>query len=533
MNHALVYLTLMTGFIGQSHPAQLIPTATVSIEQGKVRGLVEGDVEVFRGLPYAAPPVGDRRWKPPAPPAAWENVRDCFEFGPACPQNNSPLQRMIPLGAIKSFSEDCLNLNVFRPAKPASGKLPVMFWIHGGGFGEGANCMGLYNGSSLAQKGAVVVTINYRLGPYGFLGHPLLTAESGTSGNYGILDQIAALQWVRKNIAHFGGDPDCVTIFGESAGGASVATLLVSPLSKGLFHRAIIQSAPDMSLRHLKEETFGKQPAEAQGIEAIAKCGLSESADLSAMRQIPAPLLLQKFPALQLTGHSVKLSSLNVPVEPCVDGVVVLEDPNRSFAEGRFHHVPIMVGCTREEAALFLLVAKLPTQKAEAESVIRREFGTLADQILAAYPLASESRVIRQQISQLLTDLLFGVESRFIARNASAREENTYRYLFSRGSRIPFLASMGAHHGAEVPYVFQTNDPVWNWTDWDRELSSTMQQYWVNFAKTGDPNESHLPAWPKYDRSSENTLELGDAISVIKQYRHEPHNVVDEHNKRR
>lgn len=531
MNHAIVCLTLFLGFLGQKDAAPKVPSEVLTIEQGKVRGLVEGDVEVFRGIPYAAPPVGDLRWKPPAPPSPWESVRDCFEFGAACPQNNNPLQHMLPLGAIKSFSEDCLTLNVYRPAKASGEKLPVMFWIHGGGFGEGASGMGIYDASSLANNGAIVVTINYRLGPYGFLAHPLLTAESGSSGNYGILDQIAALKWVKNNISSFGGDPDCVTIFGESAGGASVVTLLVSPLSKGLFHRAIVQSTPDMSVRHLKDEAFGKQSAEAQGLETMAKCGLSESADLASMRKIPSATLLQKFPALQLTGHSVSLTSLKLPVEPCVDGVVLLEDPNKSIAEGRFHQVPLIVGCTREEAALFLLLATLPTKKAEAESIVRREFGDLAQQILANYPFANEAYAIRQQIGHLLTDLVFGAESRYIARNVSKQQQNTYRFLFSRGSRIPFIAAMGAHHGADVPYVFQTNDPVWRWTAWDRELSGKIQQYWVNFAKTGDPNGSNLPVWPRYDRATEQTLDLGDTISVIKQYRQEPHNVVDEHKK--
>ncbi|MBX9654673.1 carboxylesterase family protein [bacterium] len=529
MNHAFVCLTLLFSTAGLENAPTKNPTAIVSIDQGKIRGLVESGVEVFRGIPYAAPPVGDLRWKPPAPPAHWQNIRDCFEFGPACPQNNNPLQHMLPLGAIKSFSEDCLSLNVYRPATSTSEKLPVMFWIHGGGFGEGSSGMGIYDGSSLARKGAVVVTINYRLGPYGFLAHPLLTAESGSSGNYGILDQIAALQWVKKNIGHFGGDPDCVTIFGESAGGASVVTLLVSPLSKGLFHRAIIQSTPDMSVRHLKKEAFGKQSAEAQGLETIAKCGLSESADLNEMRKIPSATLLQKFPALQLTGHSVSLTSLKLPVEPCVDGVVLMEDPNKSMAEGRFHQVPVIVGCTREEAALFLLLATLPTKKTDAENIVRKEFGELGERILAHYPLVNEAYGIRQQIGHLLTDLVFGAESRYIARNISKREPNTYRFLFSRGSRIPFLTPMGAHHGADVPYVLQTNDPVWRWKDWDRELSNKIQQYWVNFAKTGDPNGDDLPAWPKYDTTTEQTLELGDTITVIKQYRHEQHNVVDEH----
>jgi para-nitrobenzyl esterase len=524
----LTWLILAVACLGQaSQLSGRVPTEVVSIAQGELRGLVEKDVEVFRGIPFAAPPVGERRWRNPEPPAPWEGVRDCFEFGPACPQRNVPLQQLIPVGAIKSFSEDCLNLNVYRPASLTNQKLPVLFWIHGGGFGEGANSMGVYNGSSLARKGAVVVVINYRLGPYGFFAHPLLTEEAGTSGNYGILDQIAALRWVQRNIAAFGGDPNCVTIFGESAGGASVACLLVSPLSKGLFQRAIMQSAPDFPNRHLHEVVFGKPAAETVGKQTLRKCGVAEDADLATLRKIPAETLLQHFPALQPFGNTMRLELLKLPVEPCVDGVVLPEDPGEALSGGRFHSVPLIVGSTRDEGALFTSVAFLPTRKEQYEALLRRDSGQFAERFLALYPATNEVQVIRKQIVHLVTDIVFGARSRFVARASAERVPNTYRYLFSRAPRIPALKQLGALHGLDVPYVFQADDPVFRWEEWDRKLSDHMQWYWINFAATGDPNGQGLPTWPKYNRETEETLELGDHIATIKRYRHDHHDAVD------
>lgn len=504
-----------------------VATQVVTIEQGRLRGFVQEDVHVFRGIPYAAPPVDDKRWRAPQPPSPWEGVRDCFTFGPACPQRNIPLQRLVPLGAIESFREDCLNLNIYRPAHPKSEKLPVMVWIHGGGFGEGANSMRIYDGSSLAAKGAVVVVINYRLGPFGLFAHPHLTNEAGTSGNYGILDQIESLRWVKKNIEAFGGDPHRVTIFGESAGGGSVVCLLVSPLAEGLFQRAIIQSSPDMAIRHLKETVRGKPSAEAVGSETAKKCGIREPTDTRALREIDADDLLKHFPALNPVGQAVSLSALKLPAEPCVDGVVIVENPCDSLKNGRFHRVPVMVGTMRDEAALFLWLAKLPTRKDEFDAIVRREFGRHADSFIAAYSAANEPRSLRRQIAEMMTDLVFGEPSRHLARSSSAWTRQTYRFLFSRGSRIPFLATAGAHHGLDVPYVFGSNDPVWNWTDWDRELSDKIQSYWVNFATTGDPNGDGLPRWPAYDAGAEQILEFGDTIHVIERYRHEPHDTVE------
>lgn len=240
---------------------------TTRIQSGQVSGTILGGqkgVHVFKGIPFAAPPVADLRWKPPQPVKAWEGVRACTEFGPACPQPKVPIIST----DITQLSEDCLHLNVWTPAKRSGTGRPVMVWIHGGGFGIGATCQTWFNGESLARQGVVIVTINYRLGPFGFLAHPLLSQESEqrVSGNYGLLDQIAALQWVKRNIAAFGGDPNCVTIFGESAGAASVCHLLVAPLAKGLFHRAIAESGGARApIRHLREKWYGKEPMEAVG----------------------------------------------------------------------------------------------------------------------------------------------------------------------------------------------------------------------------------------------------------------------------
>ncbi|MGE3775933.1 MAG: carboxylesterase/lipase family protein [Pirellulaceae bacterium] len=508
--------------------AKHAPSDVVTIKQGQLRGLVEGDVHVFRGIPYAAPPVGDQRWKAPALPTSWEGVRDCFEFGPACPQKPDPLMKIFPSGATKTFDEDCLNLNIYRPANPPSGKLPVMVWIHGGGFEGGTASMGLYHGASLVRKGVIVVTINYRVGPFGFLAHPSLTAESGTSGNNGLLDQIAALQWVQENIAAFGGDPGRVTIFGESAGGNAVIYLLESPLTKGLFHRAIAQSSGPITKRHLKVERFGKPSAEQLGQQIIGNCGLSETADLAAMRRIPADKLVEASPRLQISGEDLRLSAIGTPFGPCVDGVVLQDDTKPDVSKDKQHQIPVLIGHNREEVGLLSMAVQLPDHKEEFEAIARREFGPLAEKCLAAYPLTDDVKYLRQQSVCILTDYLFGARARQVARTSSSHNSKTFKYVFSRSPRAPVLSSMGAFHGYEIPFVFGVDHPLMLWQSWDRELSDTIQQYWVNFAKTGDPNAPGLPKWPEYGEN-ELSLELGDQITVQEKYRAAQLDFIDEY----
>lgn len=509
--------------------ATVVPTAVITIPSGKLRGAVEGDVHVFRGIPYAAPPIGNRRWKPPAPTARWDGVRDCFEFGPACPQSYSAFMNMVPLASIPKFDEDCLNLNVYRPAQSDSQTLPVMVWIHGGAYTEGASSQQIYDGRSLARKGVVVVTINYRLGPFGFLAHPALSRESpeSTSGNYGIQDQIEALRWIQRNITAFGGDPGKVTIFGESAGGGSVGTLLVTPAAKGLFHRAIVQSAPEMSFRYLRSEYRGRESAEQVGVETIRRCGLDDDADPASMRELSVQTLLSASPTLKVLGQTLALSSLALPVEPNVDGVVLPEHPNDALAAGRFCHVPTLIGMTRDEGSLFLAFTKLPETAVEFRQLMNQEFGPFGPEICEQYLPQESSRAVRAAFVQLFTDWVYGTQCRHLASQVNQHTGKSFHYVFSRTPQFPVLAPLGAHHGADVPYVFGTDHPVWNWKDWDRKLADTMMQYWVNFASTGDPNGASVPTWPAYDDKQRISLQLGDEIVAINNFRQSALDLLD------
>ena len=314
-------------------------SAAIRTKTGPITGDEHDGIRSFEGVPFAAPPVGERRWKPPQPVAPWTEPRACVEFGPACPQNGKDLY-----GPVGETNEDCLYLNVWTPAKSTNAKLPVMFWIHGGGFMFGSGGKACYDGAELAKRGdVVVVTCNYRLGPFGFLAHPALTAESPNhaSGNYGLMDQIAALQWVQHNIAAFGGDPGCVTIFGQSAGGVSVCALLASPLANNLFHRAIVQSGSAPGNLH------DRAAMEALGLEFAKRLGTD---DLKAMRAKSADELLA---AVKQGSGKVGEGTQD---HLCIDGYVLRESLQRTLAAGHHHSVPLLGGTTRDEDRLFARV---------------------------------------------------------------------------------------------------------------------------------------------------------------------------------
>lgn len=507
-----------------------MPTKELTIEQGKLRGIVLGDeqdIHAYKGIPFAAPPVGEGRWRAPGPPATWAGTRDCFEFGPGCPQKSSPLMAFIPLAAIPGMSEDCLTLNIYCPP-PSVERRPVMVWIHGGSYTEGAGSQGLYDGAALARKGVVVVTVNYRLGPLGFMAHPALSAESpeNASGNYGLLDQIEALRWVKRNIAAFGGDPGRVTIFGESAGGGSVLCLLVSPLAKGLFQRAIAQSAPEMTFLHLTRAVAGRESAEQQGQDLVARCGASATADAESLRAIEVDRLIQVSPTLELLNREPSIAAVHLPIGPVVDGHVLPEDPNAAFAAGRVHPVPLLIGHTRDEFTLFLMLIQVPKDEAGYRRVLAREFGEQAQRILALYPPGTSAKAIRAASARLMTDLVYGTQTRHCAQRHATRGQPTYKYVFSRENPMSLPFAAGAHHGCEVPYVFGLDNATWG--DWDRELAEITMGYWVNFATSGNPNGPGLPAWPAYDPATRRTLELGDQVAALADYRKEQLDVLDE-----
>lgn len=511
-------------------PPPQAPSAPVAVESGKVRGLLVGekqDVRAFKGIPYAAPPVGDLRWKPPAAPASWEGVRDCFEFSSACPQRTPTLMKAIPQMAINApYSEDCLYLNVWAPEN-AKG-LPVLYWIHGGGYTMGASSQPIYNGEELARLGCVVVSINYRLGPFGFLAHPALSAESATktSGNYGLLDQIAGLKWVQRNIAAFGGDPKKVAIFGESAGGGSVLALLVSPEAKGLFRAAAAQSAPEMNLARLREAHRGHPAAETQGQKLIAECGLSESADASQMRGLDADVLVKVFPALEVDRNvELRLQGIPLPVGPIIDGQVIPDDPNIILAAGRENDVPLIVGNTRDEMSMFLAATRTPADAATYTKELQDDFGHLAEAIATAYP-GTNGREIRAAVMQLLGDITFVSQARYAARAHSDAGNKTFRYEFARGSNQGILKQMGAHHGSELAYLFQQPAKP---DDNDRKIAGAMARYWINLAETGDPNGEGLPPWPAYSRKNEEMVEFADDVTIVKGPRSSQLDIIDKH----
>ena len=478
--------------------------AVVAIEGGRISGASIGDVWTYKAIPFAAPPVGRLRWRPPQPVAAWDGVRDATRFGPACLQPQRPEDSFYGQ-ILEQMAEDCLHLNVWTRAQPRD-RFPVMVWIHGGGLTGGHGGESTYDGTSLARRGAVVVTINYRLGPLGFLAHPLLSAESEHhgSGNYGTLDQIAALTWIKKNIAAFGGDPERVTIFGESAGSWSVNHLVATPLAKGLFHRAIGQSGGGFGS---VGTAYPKTEIEAAGEKfAAALIGGDGVPTLEALRS--------------KTGDEV----MAVPrgtgrVSPNVDGWVFPDTIYNIFTAGRQNDVPVIVGSNADEGTTLGAGGRAPMTVADYKKYARTSYGALADAFVEAYPASNESETAAARIASY-TDQTFGWEMRTWARLMDSVSSDAYLYFFSRVAPGGDAQRVGAFHAAEIVYVFgnlgKSPYPYANraYDDTDRKLSDVMASYWVNFATTGNPNGGSLTPWPVYTRAADEALEFGDSVRV-------------------
>jgi para-nitrobenzyl esterase len=454
----------------------------VTIDTGVLTGVVENDLIVYRGIPYAAPPVGELRWMPPRPAASWEGVRAFEDFGPACPQH-ARTDRMAVLGKI---DEDCLTLNVWAPAGGADRKTPVMVWIHGGAFIQGSGSWPFYDGSELTKQGVVVVTINYRLGRLGFFAHPALTAENpdGPLGNYGLMDQIAALRWVKRNIAAFGGDPGNVTIFGESAGGQSVDYLMVSPLSA-----------------HIRDRSPGRRPPiEPQGEKFAADLGISGDDALARLRTLPMEKILGE------RGRR------NLGSGPFIDGTVVPDDIGAVFRRGEQHDVPFLLGANSYEGSLAAVFGITP-------QMVRAVAGPEADAMWAAY--ASDGIEDEAVLaSTIWGDATFVAGARYLADQMRTVSSPAYLYHFSyvtsgRRGEVP-----GAVHGGDVPYVFKSLDKLPTLRNkintLDAVMASLVSAYWVQFSKTGNPNGGGRPNWPAYDAETDDLLELGDEVTVRK-----------------
>ena len=480
----------------------------VRVEQGLLAGAAGNspEVRVYLGIPYAAPPIGDLRWKPPQLPVGWQGVRQTTQLPNACWQTPYPPAAAIYQSRFPGVSEDCLYLNIWTPAKSPKDKLPVMVWIHGGGFTRGYGASEAYNGEKLARKGAVIVTINYRLGIFGFFAHPALTADSPhhASGNYALLDQIAALQWVKKNIAVFGGDPGTVTIFGESAGSWSVNALMASPLAKGLFHRAIGESGASFSpMKPLAE-------AEKEG----EKLGKSLIPDLSPQKPEGAPGPADVIKALRAMSPEKLMTAYGADVvRPIVDGYVLPQEVATTFAEGKQNDVPLIAGYNADEGTT------LAPQGAKLNAMmftmgVRQRYGASADQMLKIYPAASDEQAVNSFYSAY-RDQAFGWEMRTWARMATKTgHQPAYLYYFNRRPPGPQSERLRAFHASEIAYVFGNFPWPFPWEDADHKLSDAITSYWVNFAATGNPNGNGLPKWPTYKAADDQSLEFGDQIAV-------------------
>ena len=463
----------------------------VSIRTGQLRGSVTpGGVAVFKNIPFAQPPVGELRWREPLPPKSWSGVRDATAFGPMCNQNDN---HQLP------HSEDCLQLNVWTPAWPVKSSYPVMVWVHGGGNTAGSGIEALFNGEVLARHGVVVVNVNYRLGVFGFFAHSALTKESPhrASGNYGLADQIMALHWVRDNISKFGGNPANVTIFGESAGASDVNALIASPLSKGLFVRVMAQSGP-----------VGAQPSlaesEKRGADLAAKLGFTGDDALAKLRAISDTELMAK--AAQ-GGPGLGIN---------VDGWVLPEPAAKVYSEGREQKVALLIGNNSQEMQ--------PRGAArDIRELISERYGPLAERALAAYGINGTKEPEPDPengtvMLQFTTDNSFrcGTVQELIWHTSAGN--SGYEYQFSR--TVHGKEALGAPHASEIPFIFGTLS-VWQnmrkYDDSDRQYAPQMQEYWTNFAKTGDPNGGKLVKWPKFDPAARAYLDFTDAGPVAKE----------------
>lgn len=475
---AAILLTSCAGPARKELPAQ------IRTQSGLVEGMpsTDGKVRAFEGIPFAAPPVGKLRWQPPQPAAAWEGVKKATAFGARCMQ--------APIYSDMVFrdpgpSEDCLYLNVWTPAQSADAKLPVMVWIYGGGFAAGATSEPRQDGSKLAEKGVVVVSMNYRLGIFGFLAHPELTKESShqASGNYGLLDQAAALDWVHKNIAAFGGNPDKVTIFGESAGSISVSAQMASPLSKDLIHGAIGESG---SMFMLMFPTLPLKDAEKQGTDFGKSIG---AANLEALRVMPAQELLDK----------VQQHKATFRFWPIADGYFFPEQPSEIYAQGKQAHVPLLAGWNKDEGSASGFFGKKPQTLASYKAQMKELYGKNAAEMLKLYPAANEA-VMKESAGALAGDRFIAYSTwKWIEDQLEIGGSPVYRYHFEQAPPQPAgEPSRGAYHSADIEFVFEALDSKkLPWTDADRKLSDMVSSYWTNFAKTGNPNSSGLPEWPQ------------------------------------
>jgi len=475
--------------VGCAHVPAASAQPVVDAPAGAVRGQALDGVNVFKGIPYALPPSGWRRWKPPAEMPRWRQTRDATAFGPACHQMISRGTSIYAAAEAPQMNEDCLSLNIWTPADAANA--PVFVWIHGGALTNGASSEAMYDGARMAADGVIVVSINYRLGVLGYLAHPELSSESRkhVSGNYGLLDQIAALRWIEQNIAAFGGDPANVTIAGESAGALSVMYLMAAPQAHGLFDRAIVQSGYMLSTPELRSSRYGDPSAEGIGFWLQTQLGES---NLSGLRAMDAQTLTER--AIQ-AGY--------VPWGT-IDGEVLPEQLVEIFDRGEQAPVPLLVGFNQGEIrSLRALAPPAPADAATYEQAVRQRYGDLADAFLALYPSSN----VAESVLEAPRDALYGWTAERMARRQTALGQSAFLYLWDHGYPAADDADLHAFHASEIPYVFGARDrtpPRWPAipdTATENGLSDAMRAYWTSFARSGMPSAPGQAEWPAYGQS--------------------------------
>lgn len=475
---------------------------TAKTKYGEVSGVAERGITRFMGIPYAAPPVGALRWRAPQKPASWQGVRVCSRPGPCCPQKPGQVNNMTLDQHEKS--EDCLYLNVWTPAQSTHDALPVLVYIHGGAFLGGMGSAQLFEGWGFASRGVVLVTINYRLGIFGYMAHPQLSAENekGVSGNYGLLDQIAALRWIKENIAAFGGDPNRITVAGQSAGGMSVCALLTSPLSAGLFRAAAIHSGGPGYNRMMPE----MQKVEAFGERAMQICGCTT---LSQMREVSAEELLD----VDINCDE------RIPFQPCIDGYILPESSYCAFMNGRIAQVPLLFGSTQDEGSFVSVSGATPDEQIES---IRTSLGADFEEFARLYELSAQTlpKVLHDSGRDAMKQNL----SHVAARLAKIHPAPVYQYLFAEPTVKSDGTNLGAGHSSELAYVFANlwvaGKYTYDYSQWtpayryeNFELAQFMCSYWANFARTGDPNAPGLPYWAPFSDDGAYLYLKGGAVA--------------------
>jgi para-nitrobenzyl esterase len=491
----MIRTIVLLGMFGLSSVVVAGGAERVTIDTGGLQGVTVGTVTAFKGIPFAQPPVGELRWRPPQPVKRWSGVRNATEYGADCMQEPFPGDAA-PLGV--QSAEDCLYANVWTPAKRGAGKLPVMVWIYGGGFVNGGSSPAVYDGSEFAKDGVVLVSFNYRLGYFGFFAHPALSAEQrgGLLGNYAIMDQVAALEWVKRNVAAFGGDPNNVTIFGESAGGMAVHILLTTPLASGLFQKAIVESGGG------RPGVLGGRPVsgpgdsgEARGLVFAKKYGIEgqDAAALQKLRAVPAATIAKGFNMTTMRAPSYAGG-------PLLDGKLVVGAPSTIYEKGQGARVPLIIGATNNDLGFV---------QAKTLDELFTSFGPHADKARAIYG-ADPNADFRTVAGKVGGDQTMAEPVRHIARVRAAQGQKVWQFRFSYVAESLRKQWPGAPHATEIPYVFNTVAARYgkDLTPADAATGKAAHAYWVGFAKTGVPSAAGLPEWPAYDSKTDRIMDF-------------------------